>query len=151
MPEINGMHIDDCHKRKEEKILSDYTILTAVKGHLLIERAAKPVHFALPSKATYPFVLVTIEDISPSVFLTSRYIQRRIRFKVSVYYRMPSKIEAENFSYKIIRSLHGVDLWFPKIKSANIRLLSCISETTIDEKQAMAIHHLYDATIVACN
>jgi len=131
--------------------LSDYTILTAVKGHLLIERAAKPIHFALPSEATYPFVLVTIEDISPTDFLSSRSIQRRIRFKVSVYYLMPNQIEAVNYSYKIIRSLHGADLWFPKIKSAHIRLLSCISETTTDERQAMAIHHLYDATIVACN
>jgi hypothetical protein len=131
--------------------LSDFTILTAIKGHLLIERAARPVHLALPSKASYPYVLITIEDIRPRESLNAKYIQRHIRFKVSVYYLNPNIIEAENFSYKIIRSLHGVNLWFPKIRSASIRLLSCIAETAIDEKQANAIHHLYDAAIIANN
>jgi len=138
--------------------MSDFQVLTAVRGHLLNEGIAQRAHLALPPKAIYPLVLVALEEsCSPYPLKGSdkrRAIQARIKIKVSIFSHSPGMEEAALLSGKVRRALEGACLWLPGghsgNKSATLRFLACVTETPRNggaSQRANVIHHFYDSIV----
>jgi hypothetical protein len=138
--------------------MSDFKVLTAVRGHLLNERVASRIHLALPPKAIYPLILLELEEIwSPYPLKGSekrKAIQARVKFKASVFSHAPGMEEAALLSDRMRRILEGVSLWLPgghsEDRTATLRFLACVSETPGNVgagQRTKIIHHFYDSII----
>lgn len=138
--------------------MSDFHVLTAVRGHLLHEEVAPHVYLTLPPKAIYPLILLELEEIWSSypVKGTDKRtdIQARVKFKVSAYSRSPGMQEAAYLSDKMRKVLEGVTLWLPGVmggdKKTIIRFLACVTETSgkaLGGQQLRVIHHFYDCIV----
>lgn len=138
--------------------MSDFQVITAVRGYLLNEGVAPRVHLAIPPKAIYPLILVELEEIwSPYPLMENgrrKGIQARLKFKVSIYSQSPGMEEAALLSDKVRKTLEGATLWLPGgvsgDKSINIRFLACVTETSgkaLGSQPARVIHHFYDSIV----
>lgn len=143
-------------------MMSDFQVLTAVRGHLLNAEAAPRVYLTLPPKAIYPLILAELEEIWSPYPLEGndnrKGIQARVKFKVSVYSQSPGMEEAALLSNKIRKVLEGATLWLPggmaeeirADKSASIRFLACVAETPGSaggSQRFRVIHHFYDSIV----
>ena len=142
--------------------MSDFQVLTAVRSHLLHEGVAPYVHLALPPKATYPLILLELEEIWSSYPFKEkekrRDVQARVKFKVSAYSQNPGMEEAAYLSDKIRRTLEGATLLLPGVregdkgghKTSTIRFLACVTEVsgkTSGGHHLRVIHHFYDCIV----
>ncbi|MBX9805600.1 MAG: hypothetical protein K2Y18_07610 [Alphaproteobacteria bacterium] len=138
--------------------MSDFQVLTAVRGHLLNEGVSDHVHLALPPKARYPLILIELEEIlSPYPVKGNKKIKSilaHIKFKVSAYSERPGMEEAVLLSNKLRGVLEGKTLWLPGIleadKSAMIRFLACVTQTAGaggSGSRLRVIYHYYDAIV----
>jgi hypothetical protein len=127
--------------------MSELQVLAAIRSYLLEEKAAPHVHLDLPPNAAYPLVLLELEEIWSSFGTSGKGIQARVKFKVSVYARMPHRQEMALISDKIKHALEGVNLKLPENKGATLRFLACVAEAPPDKGQPLATHHFYDAII----
>jgi hypothetical protein len=141
-----------------EKIMSDFDVLTAVRGYLLHEKVASHVHLALPPRASYPLVLLELEEIWSSYPLKGnghdKDCQTRVKFRVGVYSQSPAMQETVHLSGRIKKVLEGAAFSLPNgmggAKQLTIRFLACVAAT--NEKaaagqQISSIHHFYDCLV----
>lgn len=81
-----------------ETTMGDFQVLSAVRGYLYRQTVAQHVHLAIPPNAIYPLVLVELEEMwCPFPFRINdqrKGIQARLKFKVSIYSRLPGVEEA---------------------------------------------------------
>lgn len=138
--------------------MSDFQVLTAVRGHLLNEEVCTHVHLALPPKPIYPLILVELEEIlSPYPVKGNNRISTilaHIKFKVSAYSQKPGMEEVANISKALRGSLEGTNLWLPGLmaanKSATIRFMACVAESPGGGGKSQLLrvmHHFFDAIV----
>ncbi|MCE3230911.1 MAG: hypothetical protein K0R52_839 [Alphaproteobacteria bacterium] len=114
--------------------MSDFQVLAAVREHLLKEGVTPHVHLALPPEATYPLVLIELEE------MWSAYPARG---------KSPDMKEAVHLSDRMRKTLEGRTFFLPD-KTSTLRFLACVaesSEKTFGSDPLRAIHHFYDGII----
>jgi hypothetical protein len=138
--------------------MSDFQVITAVRGYLLNEAVAPRIHLAIPPKAIYPLILIELEEIWSPYSLDEndkrKGIQARLKFKVSIYSQSPGMEEAALLSGKVRKTLEGATLCLAGgvsgDKSISIRFLACVTETSgklLGGQPARIIHHFYDSIV----
>jgi hypothetical protein len=144
-------------------MMSDFHVLTAVRTHLLKEGVSPRVHTALPPKATYPLVLIELEEIwSPYPLAEGKKgmdIESRVKFKVSAYSQNPGMEEAACLSEKMRKALEGATLFLPaqglpgalsKGKTSTVRFLASVAEVPgklLTGHPFRVIHQFYDCIV----
>lgn len=136
--------------------MSDFQVLSAVREYLLQEKVAAHVHLAVPPNASYPFVLLELEEMWSRYSLKEakgKEILARVKYKISVYSQNPGMEEATLLSNKIRRILEGTTLKVieeEQEKFATIRFLACVAERPGNISNALhlnVIHHFFDTII----
>lgn len=143
--------------------MSDFHVLTTVRGHLLNEGVSPRVHMALPPKAIYPLVLIELEEIWSSYPWgegnKGMDIESRVKFKVSAYSQNHGMEEAACLSEKMRKALEGVTLFLPakglpgalsKGKTSTIRFLAEVTEVPgkpLTGYPFRVIHQFYDCIV----
>jgi hypothetical protein len=142
---------------ESEEKMSDFQVLAAVREHLLKEGVTPHVHLALPPEATYPLVLIELEEMWSAYPARGngqgnergQDIQGRVKFKASAYSKSPDMKEAVHLSDRMRKTLEGRTFFLPN-KTSTLRFLACVAESS--EKASgshplRAIHHFYDGII----
>lgn len=133
--------------------MSDLQLLVAVRRHLLARQVTPRIHLAVPPKATYPLILIDLEEAWSSYSSGGNPkgtdIQARVKFKASVYSQDPGMEEATSLSHRVRNALEGATLCFAE-KSSTIRFLACVAETLgkmSRNPELRVIHHFYDGIV----
>ena len=138
--------------------MSDFHVLSAIRGYLSRHAIAQNVHLTIPPKAAYPLVLIELEELwSPFPFNENAQrnkIEARIKFKVSVYSRLPGVEEAATISHNIRKILEGATIMIHVDKGSDmlstLRFLACVVENAVNSNfgdNTRIIHQFYDCIL----
>lgn len=138
--------------------MSDFQVLTAIRGLLLRREVLSRVHLALPPQPTYPLILVDLEELwthLPLIPTQKRnVILARLKFKVSAFSQSSGMEEVTLLSEKVRQVLEGETVSFPETngvdKTITTRFLACVTEILGQGLQAptlRVVHHFYDCII----
>ena len=138
--------------------MSDFQVLTAIRGLLIRKEVSSRVHLALPPHPIYPLILVELEELWSHLPVKPKQnrtiILARLKFKVSAYSQATGMEEVALLSEKVRQVLEGGTVPLPETgggdKTITIRFLACVTEISGQGNQAQslrAIHHFYDCII----
>jgi hypothetical protein len=140
-------------------MMNDMQVLTGVRSYLLSKERDWKVHLTLPPKATYPLIIVQLEEIC-SLFPHQEYnkrkdIQAHVKFKLSIYSRLPGMEEIALLSYKTRHLLEGSTFRTQREighqKTMTTRFLACVTEnnklSAHNSECGRIMHHFYDCVI----
>lgn len=138
--------------------MSDFQVLTAIRGLLLRKEVSNRIHLALPPHPIYPLILVELEEMWSHLPVKSNQkrttILARLKFKVTAYSQSAGMEEVALLSEKVRQVLEGETVPLPDKKGGDktitIRFLACVSEISGKGQQAQplrSIHHFYDCII----
>jgi hypothetical protein len=141
-----------------EITMTDFQILSAIRGHLNRHAVAQNVHLTIPPKAGYPLVLIELEELwCPFPFGGNEQrneIHARIKFKVSIYSRLPGVEEAASISHNVRTVLEGATIMIEADKGndmlSTVRFLACVVENAVNSNygdNTRTIHQFYDCIL----
>lgn len=139
--------------------MNDVQVLSSIRSFLMNKESDWRIHLTLPPKAIYPLMIIELEELwSPFPFRENdkrKDVQGRVKFKVSIFSRLPGLEEVAYLSHKTRNILEGATMPLFKEKrgqtTITIRFLSCVNESnstnSSSTNQGRVMHQYYDCLI----
>lgn len=132
--------------------MADFGVLRAMRALLANNQSvqenglAEHIHLAVPPAATFPMILLELEEIWTSMKLGAETANTRLKLKASIMSQMPTGSDSVSMADKIRQAMDGKTLPLSDGKQGIIKLANSIIDHPTVKKRRM-VEQYYEVLI----
>ena len=136
--------------------MADFGVLNAVRHLLVSEESVKTagvsenIHLAVPPAVNLPLILLELEEVWTSMFLSQSSANTRLKLKASIFSKAPSGRESLDLSARVRQVMDGKVLSLDNGKKGVMRLAGNVIDIPAANKPRN-VQQYYDVLIRGVN